>query len=49
MKVQNEEVIDVPNENLDSPKISQEKEEKNYNKNNKIKYYYYYLNKKYLY
>ena len=30
MKVQNEEVIDVPNENLDSPKISQEKEEKNF-------------------
>ena len=30
MKVQKEEVIDVPNENLDSPKISQEKEEKNF-------------------
>ena len=30
MKVQKEEVIDVPNENLDSPKISQEKEEKDF-------------------
>ena len=30
MKAQNEEVIDMPNENLDAPKISKEKEEKDF-------------------